>query len=144
MTFKRTIRNAFLASAMLAASASMASAAEKDEMFMGNFSAEHAATSHPTGMVDATLDARTHELTYSIQWFGLSGPVNAAHFHGPAAPDQDAGVVAPIDGPYTSPLKGKIKLDSKQVKELEAGKVYVNLHTAEHPNGEARAQLVKN
>ena len=144
MTFKRTIRNAFLASAVFAASASVASAAEKDAMFMGNFAGEHGATSRPSGMVDATLDARTHELTYSIEWSGLSGAVNASHFHGPAAPDQDAGVVAPIDGPYTSPLKGKIKLDSKQVKELEAGKVYVNLHTAAHPNGEARAQLIKN
>lgn len=144
MTFKRTIRSAFLASAVFAATASMASAAEKDEMFMGNFSGEHGAISHPTGMIDATLNAKSHELTYSIQWSGLSGAVNAAHFHGPASFDQDAGVVAPIDGPYTSPLKGKVKLDAKQVEELEAGKIYVNLHTAEHPNGEARAQLVKN
>ncbi|MCH4091971.1 CHRD domain-containing protein [Acetobacter sp.] len=144
MTFKKTIRSAFLASAVFAASTSLASAAGMDGMFMGNFSPEHGAKSHPTGMIDATLDAKTHELTYSIQWSGLSGPVNAAHFHGPANFDQDAGVVALIDGPYTSPLKGKVKLDGKQIEALEAGKVYVNLHTAEHPNGEARAQLIKN
>ncbi|BCI68828.1 CHRD domain-containing protein [Acetobacter aceti] len=144
MTFKKTIRSAFLASAVFTASFSMASAAEMDGMFMGNFSPEHGTKSHPKGMVDATLDSKTHELTYSIQWSGLSGPVSVAHFHGPANFDQDAGVVAPIDGPYTSPLKGKVKLDDKQVEELEAGKIYVNLHTAAHPNGEARAQLIKN
>lgn len=144
MTFKTTIRSAFLASAIFTASVSMASAADKSEMFMGNFTAEHGATSHPEGMVDVSLDPAKHELTYTITWSGLSGPVQAAHFHGPASFDQDAGVVAPIDGPYTSPLKGKVKLDSKQVEALEAGKIYVNLHTAQHPNGETRAQLVKN
>ena len=144
MTIRHMVRNTFLATSVFAASISMAAAADKGTMFMGNFSSEHGTTAHPRGMVDATLNPKTHELTYSIQRSGLSGDVQAAHFHGPASFDQDAGVLAPIDGPFTSPLKGKVKLDDAQIEELEAGKVYVNLHTAQHPNGEARAQLVKN
>ena len=110
---------------------------------MGNVVGEHGATTHPGGEVKATLDPKTYELRYRITWKGLSGPVQAAHFHGPASFDQDADVLVPIAGPYGSPLSGKVQLDSEQARLLEAGQVYVNLHTQAYPNGEGRAQLVK-
>ncbi|NHN88331.1 CHRD domain-containing protein [Acetobacter conturbans] len=143
MFFRKTVPVALLAASVFAISTPMALAAGKGEMFMGQFTTEHGTTSHPMGDVHARLNPTTHELTYSIHWSGLTGDVNAAHFHGPAAADQEAGVLVPIDGPYTSPLKGKVQLDSQQAAELEAGQVYVNLHTQAYPNGEARAQLIK-
>ena len=107
----------------------------------GHFMSEGAATTKPTGSVAGSLDTATDMLTYTITYDGLSGPVAAAHFHGPAKRGVDAGVMKPIDGPYDSPIKGTVTLDATQVKALEHGLVYVNLHTAANPNGEARAQL---
>ncbi len=51
----------------------------------GAFTTENMAKTTPTGTVTAKLDTATDELTYSITYGGLSGPVEAAHFHGPAA-----------------------------------------------------------
>ncbi|GAA4479765.1 hypothetical protein GCM10023157_16370 [Gluconacetobacter asukensis] len=107
----------------------------------GEFVPVAGANDHPTGSVTGTLNEKRNMVTYRITWRGLSGAVVAAHFHGPADPGQDAGVLAPIQGPYTSPLSGAVVLTPEQVKELRAGRVYVNLHTAARPAGEARAQL---
>ncbi|MCQ8242335.1 CHRD domain-containing protein [Acetobacteraceae bacterium KSS12] len=119
----------------------LAAGTAKDFDVHGSFAGEHGATSHPTGEVTGHYDARTDALSYKITFDGLSGPVSAAHFHGPAGPGKDAGVLKPIDGPYDSPLSGKVTLSAAQAKALRRGEVYVNLHTAAHPNGEARAQL---
>lgn len=137
--------NRFFAVAALAAGLLTASAARaaETESFMGSFGVEHGAASHPQGMVDVALDTKTNVMTYSVSWSGLSGPVIAAHFHGPAAPGQDAAPIVPVTGPFTSPLKGKVQLTAEQAAALEAGKVYFNLHTDKLPKGEARAQLVK-
>ncbi len=107
----------------------------------GSFIAATKAATRPAGVFSGTLDSVTDVLTYRITYTGLSGPVVAAHLHGAARRDTQAGVMKPIDGPYDSPIKGRVTLDKAQVKALEKGLVYVNLHTAANPGGEARAQL---
>jgi hypothetical protein len=107
----------------------------------GTFATENMAKTTPSGMVSAKLNTTTDELTYSITYAGLSGPVEAAHFHGPAAAGADAGVLVPIPAPYHSGMTGSAKVTPAIAKDLEAGKTYVNLHTAAEPMGEARAQL---
>ena len=107
----------------------------------GRFAGEGKAATKPTGSVSGSLDTSTDELTYTITYDGLSGPVAAAHFHGPAKRGVDAGVLKPIEGPYDSPIKGHVTLDEAQAADLRKGLVYVNLHTAANPDGEARAQL---
>ncbi len=52
-----------------------------------------------SGDVLATLDTSTKKLNYTMTYYGLTGPATAAHFHGPAAPGANAGVVVPIGGP---------------------------------------------
>ncbi|MBV8397482.1 MAG: CHRD domain-containing protein [Acetobacteraceae bacterium] len=97
-----------------------------------------------TGTANATLDTATKELNYTVDWSGLTGPATAAHFHGPADPGVNAGIVVPIDGKNpTSPAKGSATLTDAQMKDLEDGKWYVNVHTAENPGGEIRGQVVK-
>ncbi len=110
-------------------------------MIAGHFAGEGKATTKPTGSVSGSLDTSTDELTYTIAYDGLSGPVVAAHFHGPAKRGVNAGVLKPIDAPYDSPIKGHVTLEAAQVADLQKGLVYVNLHTAANPDGEARAQL---
>ena len=108
----------------------------------GNFGTEGKSVSVPSGMAEATLDTSTDMLKYSITFAGLTGPVLAAHFHGPASAGQSAKVLIPIPGPYVSGMTGSLKVTKAQEKILEAGKTYVNLHTKAAPAGEARAQML--
>jgi len=94
-----------------------------------------------SGTLDATLDRDTSILTWRVTYSGLTGPVTAAHFHGPAMPGENAGVVVPFASSTTSPIEGQATLSAAQLTELLAGKWYVNLHTAAHPGGELRGQV---
>lgn len=96
-----------------------------------------------TGDVLATLDTTSKMLTYTVTFDGLTGPATAAHFHGPAAPGANAGVLVPIGGPGpTSPIHGTATLTDAQIQDLEAGKLYVNVHTAANKGGEIRGQVM--
>ena len=90
----------------------------------------------------ATLDSKTKVLTYTVTFMGLSGPATAAHFHGPATAGANAGVAVPIGKDPASPVSGSATLTDAQVADLEAGKWYVNVHTAANPSGEIRGQLM--
>jgi CHRD domain len=97
-----------------------------------------------TGTLTATLDTETNEFTYHAEFSGLTGPVVAAHFHGPAAEGANAKPQLPIKGsPITSPIEGKATLTPEQAKDLLAGKWYFNLHTSANPGGEIRGQVLK-
>lgn len=87
------------------------------------------------------------ELTYQITVTGLSGAINAAHFHGPALPGVSAGVVRAIqfNGNYaegvwrstdaTQPLTPALS------QALKDGLLYINLHTTLNGPGEIRGQV---
>jgi hypothetical protein len=98
-------------------------------------------TTGGTGSIDTTFDKSTNVLTWTVTYAGLSGPVTAGHFHGPAAAGANAGVAVPFTGNLSSPIRGKATLTAAQVADLTAGRWYVNLHTAKHPGGEIRGQL---
>lgn len=95
-----------------------------------------------TGQVSATLDPSTSAFSYSVTYSGLTGPAVAAHFHGPAAPGASGPPqVAVPKASLANPISGTATLDAGQVKDLEAGLWYFNIHTAAHPGGEVRGQL---
>ena len=94
-----------------------------------------------TGTVDANLDTNAKTLTWTITYSGLSGDATAAHFHGPADPGANAKPVVPIKGDLASPIRGDATLSDAQMKDLQDGKWYFNIHTAAHPDGEIRGQL---
>ncbi len=93
-----------------------------------------------TGSVVTTLDKSTRTLKWSVTYSGLSGPVTAGHFHGPAAAGANAGVVLPFSS-NTSPIQGSAVLTEAQMADFVAGKWYANLHTAANPGGEIRGQV---
>jgi hypothetical protein len=95
------------------------------------------------GTLTATLDSTTNELKYHVEFEGLTGPVTAAHFHGPAAPGVNAGPQVPVKGPIASPVDGTATLTPAQAKDLLDGKWYFNLHTSANPGGEIRGQVEK-
>ena len=100
-----------------------------------------AVTSAGKGSATASLDTATKTLTWTVEYSGLSGPATAAHIHGPAAVGANAGVLIPFTGDLASPIKGSATLTDAQVSDLEAGKMYVNVHTAANKAGEIRGQL---
>lgn len=99
-------------------------------------------TSTGSGDVLATLNTATKQLSYTMTYMGLTGPATAAHFHGPAAPGVNAGVVIPIGMPPANPASGTVTLTDAQMKDLEAGKWYANVHTAANKDGEIRGQMM--
>jgi hypothetical protein len=96
-----------------------------------------------TGTVAAMYDTATKKLIWTVIYQGLTGPATAAHFHGPAAPGVNAGPQITLEGNLASPVKGETTLTDAQAAELAKGIWYLNVHTAAHPPGEIRGQLVK-
>jgi hypothetical protein len=100
-------------------------------------------TSSGKGAATASLDTASKTLTWDVDYSGLSGPVTAAHLHGPADPGANAPVVVPFNGSLATPIKGSATLTDAQIQQLEAGKWYVNIHTEANKPGEIRGQLVR-
>lgn len=96
-----------------------------------------------TGNLDAAYDTASKKMTYTITYAGLTGPATAAHFHGPAAAGANAPPVVPVTGSVASPIKGDATLTEAQVADLQAGRWYVNVHTAANKDGELRGQVMK-
>ena len=89
-------------------------------------------------------DTETNEFKYHIEFRGLTGPVVAAHFHGPAVAGANAKPQLPITTrPITGPIDGKAILTPEQAKDLVDGNWYFNLHTSANPGGEIRGQILK-
>jgi hypothetical protein len=102
-------------------------------------------TSAGKGQAQVNYDPTTRKMKYTVNFDGLSGPATMAHFHGPAAPSANAGVVVPIGTqgqPVSSPVSGEVTLDEAKAEQLLNGQWYVNVHTAAHPGGEIRGQVM--
>lgn len=114
-----------------------------------------------SGTFEATLTSDTTVMTFDLTYEGLSAPATSAHIHGPAVDTVAADVLVDFDalpagGSGTLLLgtsgsaSGSIDLardvtasvsgDSLR-KLLQAGLLYVDVHTATHSGGEIRGQL---
>jgi hypothetical protein len=100
-------------------------------------------TTAGTGTVQASYDTATKQLTYTVNYSGLTGNATAAHFHGPAETGKNAPVVVPVKGSVASPIKGDATLTDAQAADLMAGKWYFNVHTEANKPGEIRGQMTK-
>ena len=95
------------------------------------------------GALTATYDTAGKKLSWKGNVSGLSGNPTAAHFHGPAEPGKNAGVLVPAPGVSSGAFEGSATLNDDQAKALTAGQTYFNIHTPANPNGEVRGQVVK-
>ena len=140
----RTI--AFAAAAALAVLATAPCFAETT-MFKATLSPQSEVPPHAdlkgSGTLQASFDTATLMLSYSVSYDGLTGPATMAHFHGAAPVGKNAGVMVPISGALTSPIKGTATLTAEQVKALEGGELYFNIHTDMNKAGELRGQVEK-
>lgn len=103
-----------------------------------------AVASPGSGAVALTYDRATSEVTWTVTTSGLSSDTTMAHFHGPAEPGKNAGVVIWMstkgEAP-PNPITGKAILTPEQAAQFTAGEWYMNVHTKDHPNGEIRGQV---
>ncbi|HEY1927949.1 MAG TPA: CHRD domain-containing protein [Caulobacteraceae bacterium] len=95
-----------------------------------------------TGEAKIAFDTDSKTLIWTVTYSGLSGPATMAHFHGPAPVAKAAPVVVNFT-PFDSPIHGSTVLTQGQIDQLMNGLWYVNVHTALHPPGEIRGQVVK-
>jgi hypothetical protein len=102
-----------------------------------------------TGTASIVKNGATY--TYTITYSGMTGVLNGAHIHGPAAADVNAVVIVPFDfagagasgtltGTFTGTNNVNISPDSLD-KLMTSGNAYVNLHTVANGGGEIRGQL---
>ena len=94
------------------------------------------------GTAQITFDTASRDLSWTIEYSGLTGPVQAGHFHGPAEPGENGDVGVSLET-LESPIEGSATLTEDQAKILLDGKFYLNLHTAEYGGGEIRGQVMK-
>jgi len=107
-----------------------------------------------SGSATFTIAANGKSIKYTLSAKKLSGPVIAAHVHfgkkGTAGP-----VIIPICAkacklPKHGTLTAKnftkapgVSSFAAAVKDMKAGKTYVNVHTQKFPAGEVRGQITK-
>lgn len=109
--------------------------------YSGNFTAsgDNVNTS-ATGSATAVFNTETRELSYEVQWQGLTSPVVNMHFH------DDGPVIYDIEGwaaATSGSVSGMVTLKSGEAADLAAGKIYVQIHTETYPPGEVIATLTK-
>ncbi len=127
--------------AAVAAAGLMAASAASAQMVHYTAKLAGAAGVKGSGDVMAMLDGKT--FTYTVNYKDLTGPAVAAHFHDAPAPGGNGPPIVPAANAGTSPIKGTATLTDAQIADLNAGKVYFNVHTAANPGGEIRGTLAK-
>jgi hypothetical protein len=99
-----------------------------------------------SGVITATLNNNTLVVTGGFE--GLSSPYTVSHIHAaitgqagapiieliPSLPNDTAGGYSSVSNTYT--------LNSNQIALLAQRKLYINVHSEKHPNGELRGQLL--
>ena len=111
-------------------------------LFTANLTgAQETPSNNSTGSGSATLLLSPDETTarVSLNFSGLTSAQTDAHIHGPGA----AGVIAPILFPLPTGNVSDflITLTPTDVSDLKNGLLYVNVHSANFPNGEIRGQF---
>ena len=91
-----------------------------------------------------TLSLEGSNLTYNINFSGLSAPATGAHIHAPATATNTANVVVPFGVPEATAgtISGTATLTPDLVADIVNGMAYVNIHTTNNPGGEIRGQIV--
>lgn len=127
-------------------SAGMASA-QSGETFKGRLSTVPVnAVTRPTTTGSGTLTAvlAGNTLTINGKFDGMNSPATVAHLHRAPKGLRGPNVFDLIVTKATSgTVEGSLTLTAGQVEELKQGWYYVQIHTAQNPEGQLRGWLLK-
>ncbi len=90
-----------------------------------------------------------NQVSFNINYSGLTGTASAAHLHGPATSGQTASVLvdlSPFNGGAfgaAGNFAGTVALTFPQLASFIDGLIYVNVHTAANGGGEIRGQVTR-
>jgi Cu/Zn superoxide dismutase len=87
-----------------------------------------------------TKSGRTATMTWRLTFSGLTGAAAAAHVH-IGARGQAGAVAIPLCGPCRNGVTGRATVGGATLEALQAGRAYVNVHTAQNAPGEIRGQI---
>jgi CHRD domain len=98
-------------------------------------------SSRAFGVAFVTFDSGRGEVCFSISYTldSLTSTETNAHFHAPAPPGVNAGVI--IQLPPDNPKNGCAPVPDEHIGTLFAGLWYINIHTRNNPGGEIRGQV---
>jgi len=94
------------------------------------------------GLVVLRQSKNISSVSLSLSFNGLTSPETEAHLHGPAGPGSNAPVIFTLPAGKVVDFGGS--LGPGQSLDLSRGKLYVDVHTTNFPDGEIRAQLPRN
>jgi hypothetical protein len=98
-----------------------------------------------TGLITGIYNPASNTIFYRITFSGLVSPSVAAHFHAPALPGVNAGVIYGYTGFPTAVLSGGYSgmntITDLQETQLLTGLWYSNIHSVQFPGGEIRTQI---
>ncbi len=109
--------------------------------------AEKPASVDSPGAGSGTFMLVGNQLTFDLEYHGLSSTATLSHIHGPADEDAAAGVLVdlkPLNGGSfgtNGTIGGTVSLTPDQLAAFVDGLTYVNVHSGLHPAGEIRGQL---
>ena len=94
------------------------------------------------GEATVTLDLTRKVIDWRLEYSGLSGPITLARFRGPEPRDEKGDAAVTLRIGRSNPAQGSVTLTDDQIEDLAAGLWTLNLHTAAHPHGEIRGQVL--
>jgi hypothetical protein len=107
---------------------------------------ESAPTESPAiGLGSFMLRRSDLQLSWEVKFANLSGAAVEAEIHAPQRPGANAPAIFSLasNRQISSPIKGALVLNDGQLQYLLDGRMYVNITTHKYPEGELRAQLLR-
>ena len=118
-------------------------------LFTAVMAPEAGVTSSGSGSAILQLSADQSYATLHFTYSNLTSPKVSEHIHGPADPGVSASIIFDIDT-VTPQADGSYKwvfaqsgntTVAQQIAAIQGGRVYINIHSAQYPNGELRGQF---
>ena len=99
-------------------------------------------SSTATGTYTANYNRVTRVLSYTVAYQGFTPTMGHIHSVTATTAEGNNGPVSiPFQGSLASPISGTVALSQAQQDEMYARRTYVNLHSAQFPNGEIRGNI---
>lgn len=102
-------------------------------------------TATSNGLAEFLVDPAANRLRFVVHLAGMAMPLTGSHVHTGAAGVNGAVLIDLVDaGPApTGDFLGTRTITAASVADLEAGRWYVNVHSATSPAGEIRGQILR-